>query len=156
VRDGVIVGLELGVLERQLLGLVGELLLQAVQLQMMLDARQQLLALDRLGDVVHRAQRKALDLVRGVVHAVMKNHRDRRSGGRVRLQAATDLEAVHVRHPQVSSTSSGGHAGAAQRLRAAAGEHQLEALLGQEVGNQPQVLRLVVHDQERGAAQLSR
>jgi hypothetical protein len=42
-----------------------------------------------------------------------------------------------------------------QRLRAAAGEHQLEALLGQEVGQQPQVLRLVVDDQQGGTAQLS-
>jgi len=40
-------------------------------------------------------------------------------------------------------------------MHTAACQHQLESLLGEKVGQQPKVLRLVVDDQQGGTAQLS-
>ena len=156
VGDGVPVGLQLGVLQRQVLALGEQLLLQPVQLQMMLDARQQLLALDRFGDVVDRAEAEALDLVGGIVH---RGHEDDRDvgGARIALEPAADFEAVHLRHAHVEQDEVRRcQAHFLECLRSAAGQHQVEPVLGEKVGDQAQVLRFVVDDQQRGAARLTR
>ena len=147
MRDGVRVGFQFLVHLRQVFALGQQFLLQVVQLDMMLDARQQFLALDRLGDVVDGTEPEAFDFVGGIVQRRHEDHRQGR-GARVALEPAADFETVHLRHRHVEQDQVGHRQfHFFERLRAAAGQHQVETLFGEKVGDQAQVLRLVVDDQ---------
>ena len=149
------IGFQLGILLRQILSPGGQLLLQPVQVQVVLDARQQFLALNRFGDVVHRTETKSLDFVGGVVQCGHEDHRDF-GGPRIGFHAPANLEAVRFRHAHVQKHQIGSRQTRFfERLRPAASKHQIKSLLSQEIRYQAQVLRLVVNDQHGCAAQLS-
>ena len=77
-----------------------QLALEMLARQVGRDARQHLFALDRLGDVVDRAELEARHLVRHFAARRQEDH-ERVARLRLRLQFAADLEAVHARHHHV-------------------------------------------------------
>ena len=74
-----------------------QMISQPGQLQMSLHPRQQLLALKRLADKIHRAQLESLHSVIQVAQATKKDHRNRLRR-RILFKPAADFKTVHLRH----------------------------------------------------------
>ena len=131
----------------QFLVFLGQHFLEAADGQVGVDPGDDLFRLERLGDVVHRAQLQALDLVLGVGEGGEVDDGDVAQGG-VGLQAAADLKAVHVRHHDVQEDQGGpGLLGDGQGAGAVFGHQQLIAPAVQGLMQHLQVGDVVVHQQ---------
>ncbi len=134
----------------QLVALLLNLAVQPVDGEVGVDARDDLLGLKGLGNIVHRSQLQALHLVGGLVQGRQENDRDRARGG-VRLEPAAHLEAVDPRHHDVQKNQFRlGFSGDGERRFPVLGDQQLAAdALFEQLKEHLQVGRVVVH-QENG------
>ena len=109
------------------------------------DARGQLVGVERLGDVVVGAEVEALGLVGGRALGGQQDHRDRAP----LAQLAHDLDAVEVGHDDVEQDDVGADLlGLLERLLAAVGGDDAEALLAEGDRDELRDARLVVGDED--------
>ena len=115
------------------------------------DARRELVGVERLGDVVVGAEVEALGLVRGGPLGRQQDDRDRAA----LAELAHDLDAVEVGHDDVQQDDVRADLlGLGQRLLAAVGGDDAEALLAEGERDEFRDARLVVGDEhERLGAQ---
>src|SRR6185312_3042937 len=117
-------------------------------LRQRLDLREELLAVDRLDDVVARALAHSPDLV-GLL--ALRRAQDHRDGARLRVAAdrARRLEAVQARHHHVHQDEVGlQELGLEDRVLAVVARHHLVARLGEEVVQHVALGGRVVDDQD--------
>ena len=109
------------------------------------DAGRQLVGMERLGDVVVGAEVEALGLVGGRALGGQQDHRD----GTSLAQLAHDLDAVEVGHDDVEQDDVGADLlGLLERLLAAVGGDDAEALLAEGDRNELRDARLVIRDED--------
>jgi hypothetical protein len=124
---------------------------RGLQRQVRAHARHHDRRADRLGDVVHRAQRQATGLVLDLGHRGEEDHRDA-LGLRVALQPLGILRSVHLRHHDVEQ----------DQVRRALRNRDLQGALAavgdldaifvlEQAAHQHQVVGRVVHHQHGGS-----
>ena len=125
-----------------------ELLLAVGERDVRAHPRAQEARVDRLGEVVHRAQLEALELVVRPGLAGKEHHRDP-GRHRVLLEHAAHLEAARARHLDVEQDQVGPGvvAGELQR-RAAVGRELDVVLLPEHLGREREHVRGIVDDQD--------
>ena len=133
-----------------LLHLALELHLAVGEGEMRTHARHQQLAVDRLGEVIHRTQVQPLHLVGGLGLAGEEDDRDARGGG-VFLEQLADLEAAGARHVHVEQDQVGPGVGGREAQGIAAVGGELDLVLGTEhlADQGEQILRVIYRENHR-------
>ncbi len=134
------------------LALGDEVALEARDLELVLDAREHLVGLERLGDVVGAAALEGAHLVDGAVVDAEEDDRHAPRRG-VLLQPNADLVAVHLRHVDVEHDEVRRRRGRGRQGTAAAPGHSDVVVMSfEDVDEQIQVPRRVVDDQDHSGA----
>ena len=129
------------------LGILGfELLLQALDIEVVAHASENFVNLKRFGDVVHPTHFKSVNFIGGIVEGTDKNHRNIASVGRC-FQPPTHFVAIHFRHSNIEQNQVGGNDfHRLQRPATVGGLADFITVIAQHLREQAQVIGRIVHD----------